>query len=508
MKKLLYISLVLALAAVAGCDKNGNYGGGKVSPYIAIYDVRGIYKGEDVKLTTQNMFGATKLAAMVVSDHSGNNLPEGLVFVQDARRLDALRGIALKIGSEAAGYVPGDSLHVELNGATLTNEGGLLMVTDIPKGGITKVSSGNTLPVVRVPINKILEHPDWYEGTLSVIVKGSFNPLPAPTDVFSGQKMLNDGFGDITLNTLPGSAIANDVLPFSANYYGIVLNTFNASGDTIPEFRVRKAEDIVVLSSEINIVPMVISGFLNDANGSDNNYEYIQLLATRDIDFSVTPYSVVTVNNAGTATPTGIPVNGWATGGLRTYKFNLTTGFAAKGTYFYIGGSTKVINGSGSTNISSANWVRSFHYGNTDGDGFGTRTTNLLANSGNASGIAVFAGTTVTKDTKPLDVLFVGANGTIYTAGPPQVGFRVGDTDYYDVRNPITLEDQPYYRAGSNTLNLVYGGISTGFFNLLGGEYNPVLGKWVKARSQVILPLSATSTLTDIETEGATKLKE
>ncbi|MGV3764478.1 MAG: DUF5689 domain-containing protein [Chitinophagaceae bacterium] len=508
MKKLFYICLVLAFAAVTGCDKNGNYEGGRVSPYIAIYDIRDIYRGEDVKLNAQNMFGATKLAAMVVSDHSGNNLPEGLVFVQDARRLDALRGIALKIGTEAAGYVPGDSLHVELNGATLTNEGGLLMVTDIPKGGITKVSSGNPLPTLIVPINKILEHPDWYEGTLSVIVKGSFNPLPAPTDVFSGQKMLNDGFGDIILNTLPGASIANDVLPFSANYYGIVLNTFNAAGDTIPEFRVRKADDIIVLSSEINIVPLVISGFLNDANGSDNNYEYIQLLATRDIDFSATPFSVVTTNNAGTAAPTGIPVNGWATGGARTFKFDLTSGFAAKGTYFYVGGTTKLINGSGSTDISSANWIRSFHYGNTNGDGFGTKTTNLLANSGNASGIAVFAGTTVTKDSKPLDVLFIGANGSVYSAGPPQVGYRIGDTDYYDVRNPITLEDQPFYKAGSNTLNLVYGGMSTGFFNLLGGEYNPVLGKWVKARSQVVLPLNAASTLTEIETEGATKLKE
>jgi hypothetical protein len=49
----------------------------------------------------------------------------------------------------------------------------------------------------------------------------------------------------------------------------------------------------------------------------------------------------------------------------------------------------------------------SVNYTNTIGaNGIGDVTTNLLANSGNAAGIAVFEGTNVTPTTVPLDVIF------------------------------------------------------------------------------------------------------
>src|SRR5690606_14305578 len=163
-----------------------------------------------------------------------------------------------------------------------------------------------------------------------------------------------------------------------------------------PEHRLRKIDDVKILSSEIMRAPIVITGFLNDAIGTDANYEYMQFMATEDIDFSVTPYSVVTTNNAGTSEPKGLPTKGWATGGKRTYKFDLTSGFAAKGTFFYVGGTTKKINGSKSTAIPEANWIVAYGYNSKDGFGFGEATTNLLANSGNAFGISVFKGTEVT----------------------------------------------------------------------------------------------------------------
>src|SRR5690606_33927054 len=125
-----------------------------------------------------------------------------------------------------------------------------------------------------------------------------------------------------------------------------------------------------------------------DPTSTDANYEYIQLMATKDLDFSVTPFAIVTTNNAGANTPTGYPVDGWATGGLRTYKIDLTSGTVTKGEYFYVG-ANKNIWGSGSTDMSSSKWFQKM-YATDDGDGFGTKTTNLLANSGNAAGIAVF----------------------------------------------------------------------------------------------------------------------
>lgn len=511
MKKITrYIFLLPLLVLLWGCFKD-NYPGAELSPYIAIYDIRNLYKGNDVTLSVENMRGANKIAATVVSDHSGGNMPAGLLVLQDARRISALRGIAISLGNQAAQYVPGDSLVINVEGGVLKRVDGILQITGIAQNRITKVSSGNAIPVSRVTANLIQADPGKYECVLSAIVKGGFDPLPGPNDVLAGDKVLNDGFGNLTLHTEANAGFANDKAPVMANFYGIVFNT-QVKDQLVPQFRVRKSADVVVLSSTIEIAPILITGFLNSptinsVNTSDANYEYIQFMATRDIDFAVTPYSVVTTNNAGASTPTGNPVNGWATGGLRTYKFNITSGKAAKGTFFYVGGTAKLINGNGSTNISTSNWVKALNYATTDGADFGTKTGNLLANSGNAFGMAVFAGTTVTTDTRPVDVIFISNGGSLYSAGPPARGYRITNTDFYDLKNPITLEDQPYYRAGSNTSFFTYNPSGQGYFTMLSGEYSPGLGRWTKARVQNNILLTPTSTIDQIENDNAAKLK-
>jgi hypothetical protein len=505
-KNILYFFILLSLAFCGGCKKD-NYPGSVISPYIAIYDIRNLYKGKDITLTVDNMFGSGKIAAMVVSEHSGGNLPAGLLVVQDARRLSQLRGISISLGAEAANYHPGDSVIVNVEGGVLKRVDGILQITNLPQNAVTKVSSGNAVMISRVTLNQVLADPDKFESTLSVIVKAGFDPLPGPSDVLAGDKTLNDGFGNITLHTEAGAAFSKTPAPVSANFYGIVFNTLNASGKLQPQLRMRKADDVVVLSSTIEITPAIITGFMSDVKGGDGNYEYVQFMATRDINFAATPFSVVITNNANASTPTGYPAKGWATGGMRTYKFNLSSGTAAKGSFFYVGGAGKTINGSGSTSIASSNWIRAFDYTTRDGDGFGTKTGGLLANSGNASGIAIFADTALTVNSKPVDVIFIATGGSLFTPGPPAQGYRITNTDFYDVKNPITLEDQPFYRSGSNTLSLTYNTADLGYFIMLGGTYSPALGKWTTARSQNNKLLTKTSVISDIEGEGATTLK-
>jgi hypothetical protein len=515
MKKILFYTILLFSTAsiLSGCTKANHYPGGVESPIMAITDVRNIYKGSDITLTTDNMFGAHQIVGMVVSDFSGGNMPAGLLVVQNNQR-SALRGISIPLGAAAANYASGDSVVINVAGGVLKRVNGTLQITGIPASAVTKISSGNTIVGQRVASSAILANPGTYESTLIAIVKGGFDPLPAPTDVFAGDKIINDGFGNITLHTEAAAAFSNTPLPVSANFYGIVFDSTATGGSLIPQVRMRTAADVQVLSSSLDITPIVISGFINDVIGTDGNYEYIQFLATQDIDFTVTPFSVVVTNNAGASTPSGYPTNGWATGGgsvavgsvaattFRTFKFNLTTGTAKKGTFFYVGGSSKVINGSGSTSMASSNWIRAFNYTTQDGDGFGIRNSGFFANSGNAFGMAVFAGTTVTKDTAPIDVMFVSTGGSLYTAGPPEAGYKIANTDFYDKINPVTLQPQPYYREGSNTMSLLYTTpADVGYFYKLGGIYNATLGKWVKARSQQTIILSKTSTLVEIEGE-------
>ncbi|RYY24623.1 MAG: hypothetical protein EOP41_05745 [Sphingobacteriaceae bacterium] len=514
LKKIIYYVLLPVALSWCACEKGTNYPGGVVSSFIPMYDLRDLYRGSAVALSTENMYGADQITGVVVSDYSGGNLPPGLLILQDKRRLSQLRGIAVAIGEDAAKYVSGDSVNVKVAGGTLQRMNGILQITGVPSTAVTKVASGKNIAVNRVPTSSILTNPDAYESTLVAIVKGGFDPLPTPTDKYAGDKLLNDGFDNITLHTEASAAFANNNLPVSANFYGIIYTMPAADGKLIPQIRLRKAADVQVLSSTIETTPVIISGFINDVSGGDGNYEYIQLLATRDINFAATPFSVVVTNNAGASVPAGFPTNGWATGGgsaasgsvaatmFRTFKFNLTTGTAKKGSYFYVGGSAKTINGSGSTSTANANWIRSFNYTTTDGDGFGARNGGFFANSGNAFGMAVFAGTTVTKDTQPIDVIFVATGGSLFAAGPPAVGYKIANTDFYDVINPVTLTAQPYYRQGSNTIALTYTTpADQGFFYKLGGVYNSRLGKWVKARSQQIIQLSKSSALTEIEAE-------
>jgi len=237
----------------------------------------------------------------------------------------------------------------------------------------------------------------------------------------------------------------------------------------------------------------IITGYLTNPPGNDNNYEYIQLLATRDIDFTATSFSLVTCNNAGSGPA---PANGWAIGQARSYKFNLTSGTVKKGQYFYVGG-YKNIFGSASTDMSTSVWGNSTLYSDVNGADFGTATANLLANSGNIAGIAIFQGTTVNASTVPLDVIMYGGNGNFYSAGPPEIGFRITNNDYYGTINPISGVSQNFYGSGTNTQKLGYP--ATENFVQLGGVYDATTGRWTTPRSLISVPLTKTSPVTTLE---------
>lgn len=497
MKQFLAYTIILLALMAGGCKRDaGNYPGGQVSSYIALFDVRNMYKGQDVTLTKENMFGATTIAGVVTSDYSGSNIPAGLITIQDRRRLNQLRGIAIPV-DDANTYVPGDSVQVNVEGAVLKRVNGILQITGLNKARITKVATGRPVAPLSVKANAILGTPDAFESVLVSLTRVGFDPGIPPGSTYAGDRLINDGFGNLNLHTETSATFANRPLPFLANFTGLVFQ----SPDGTPNLWPRVDADITILSATApKIAPIVISGFLMDPAGTDANYEYIQLLATRDIDFAVTPFSVVTTNNAGTSTPTGFPTDGWATGGLRTYKFNLTSGTVPKGQYFYVG-ANKNINGLGSTDISSARWFGKM-YSTVNGDGFGTLTANLLANSGNAAGIAVFDRINVDATTVPVDVIFYGGAGSVYTPGPPERGYRITNTDYYDEKNPNTQADQPFFNQGSNTGKFSFPTVTS--FARLGGKYNRTSGRWVNARILSNVLLTTTTPLSGIETGGTT----
>lgn len=507
MKKIFLNCLFLITVAIAwsSCEEANPYDGGVPSPYIFNFDLRKIYKGADVVLTTKNMAGATSIEGIVVSDHSSKNMLAGLLMVQNARNAssgDSLRGIALNVGNAAENYKVGDQVRVKVEGKILTRRDGMLQVVDIPAADIQKVSSGNVIAPNRVNADALVADPQRYESTQVTIIKATYNPSLSASDVFSGDKTLNDGFGNITLHTEATATFASTKPPFTANYTGVVVNSVKTDGAIVPQIRLRNnTTDIKPLSLSTEQQAVIITGFVSDAKGGDGNYEYIQFRATRPINFATEPFSVVTTNNAGSTNP--FPVSGWAMGGTRTYKINLTSGAVAKGEFFYVGGTRKLINGAGSTDMASSKWIRAYDYVALNGEGFGTKTGGLLANSGNPSGIAVFKGTTVTAASMPVDVVFIGTGngGNVFNAGPPAVGYRIANNDVYDAVEPVTGADQPFFKQGTNTFALIYQTADLGYFNLLGGTYDTVLGKWTKVRKQEALLMTPTTSVSEIESE-------
>jgi hypothetical protein len=510
MKKILkkHILIIGACVAIlAACKRDGDYVKSTPSPYISNLDLRKLYKGTDVVLTKEVTREATSVTGQVTSDHSGNNLPAGLLFIQNLRMvgsgIDSLRGIAINIGAAAATYVPGDSVKVKIEGCVLKRVNGILQITGVSPSSVEKIASGINLLVTPISAVSMLAKPENFEGCFGVVYNCNFEPNIG-VETIEGVKTLNEGSGNMQMNVNGNAGFKNELLPYSANVRGIVIPSATTG---TPQIWPRVKEDFVATSIIVDPSiplgpnPAIICGYLADPSGTDANYEYIQFKATQDLDFRQKPFTVYTTNNAGASTPTGVPLAGWNTGGLRTYKFTITKGTVAKGKFFYLGG-FKQIAGVASTDISNANWVVSKLYNDNAGDdGIGDKTANLLANSGNSGGVAIFATKDVGLTTVPSDVVFYGGSvGTVYGSG---AGYSICTNDLYKTVNGTTA--QPFYGQGNNTFKFVIPAPSE--FSYLGGTYDVAAKTWTTKRVHKTVPVPKAGALSVIEgMEGATKI--
>lgn len=162
---------------------------------------------------------------------------------------------------------------------------------------------------------------------------------------------------------------------------------------------------------------LIISEFLANPAGTDSPFEYVEFRASKNIDFSITPYSVVVSNN-GTATSAG-----WIAGGGLTYGFSINTGSVGVGDVVYVGGSSMAPTG---TKLRTINTL------SVGGDGFGNAASGVFGNGGvNADGIAVFASdiASLTNTSVPVDAIFYGTG--IGTATVVTGGYELPVNDLY-----------------------------------------------------------------------------
>ncbi|GAA4806587.1 hypothetical protein GCM10023231_39730 [Olivibacter ginsenosidimutans] len=517
MKNRYFAILLFSLIAVITYScKEHDFAAGRPSPYISIADVRSIYKSADVQLTEKNLLGAENIVGLVISDPSHGNAPKNTIVVQQVQT-GVISGISI-LTDKSENFASGDSVVVNIRGAQLSRVKGHLYLQNIPSTNINVVSSGNPLLTQIITASKAYASPSKYESTLVTINGGEITPKPIEGDILEGNRSMINGIDTLTIHTESTASFAQSPLPRNVNISGILFTDTENQPKNSLQIWPREDENIVDISDpeipdNIGKFPIIISGFANDIKGADGNYEYIQLRAATDIDFSTVPFSVVVCVNANAATPNAgaAPGAGWATGGGRTYKFNLTSGKVGKGEFFYVGGSQKKINGANSTDIRDANWIRAIDYKSNAGDGLGDATSGLLPNSGNACGIALFVGTNISKESIPLDVVFMGGNGkTTIIDSVNNIGYRVPNNDHYHSTDPVSGNAQPFFYQGSNTYIFPYlTPADVGAFVKLGGKFNISTRTWTEARTYEHYELTKTSKLSELETgAGVTELEE
>ncbi len=131
MKKLFFLFGTIAwLAGMYSCTKNNSAPPvsnkpaalGQKGAIVSIDTLRKAYGDTDLVLDNY------KITGIVISSAASKNFPAGYVIIQKGSR-----GITLGLDSiTAAGYSTGDSLVIDITGATLTNVTGTLLLKAKP----------------------------------------------------------------------------------------------------------------------------------------------------------------------------------------------------------------------------------------------------------------------------------------------------------------------------------------------------------------------------------------
>jgi hypothetical protein len=277
----------LALATTSCLKDNPDNAAGAPSPNVALDELRGLYQGSSVVLEPGQLSGAHQVVGLVISNAAGGNVPggAGTIVVQNKRR-GVVRGIIIPItGGAAPSLAVGDSVVVDIKGATLAKSAGALRLEGITPDRVRKVSSGNAVQVRDITIGALLADVNAYDGTLVRLTGASITPLPVSGDTYAGNKTLADGANNkLTLHTETTAAFATRRMPASATFVGIAVGALDASQAPAPQLWLRTAADAVDPSGPIytgfpesfEAVPQATKGMydMNTTTVPDNTVQF------------------------------------------------------------------------------------------------------------------------------------------------------------------------------------------------------------------------------------------
>ncbi|RZK64042.1 MAG: hypothetical protein EOO92_28055, partial [Pedobacter sp.] len=159
--------LVLLVVLFSSCLKEDiNTAEGIPSDYMSILDVKTLYKGADIVLNKDNMFGASKITGVVISDEAAGNIPKGYLVLQQTSRFRT-RGVVLNFGASAnLPYKLGDSITVKVEGTTLGRRNGVLQINGVSLSEISKNAEQVFYEPTQLTLSELKNNFNNYESTL------------------------------------------------------------------------------------------------------------------------------------------------------------------------------------------------------------------------------------------------------------------------------------------------------------------------------------------------------
>lgn len=200
------------------CDGSGN----TAPQYISIDSLRKMYTGTDISLGNYYIRGTVNI------DGSQKNINAQNIILQEH-----YRGIELYCNGDL-NLLPkrGDSVEINISGATLTRYQGILELSNIKTSKIKRLDSNKAITPQNLSIALLLSHFDQYE---SVLIKINNAKITSGSSTWAGNKTLSDATGFITLYTNSDATFASYPIPSTTKNFQAVARYFN----TTPELIIR-----------------------------------------------------------------------------------------------------------------------------------------------------------------------------------------------------------------------------------------------------------------------------
>lgn len=211
--------LILVLVLFSACLKENVFpASGTPNDYIALVDVRNIFKGEAVTLNSSNMAGASKITGVVISDAAEGNIPRGILVIQQTSRT-ITRGIEINVGNADVAFKPGDSVRVSVEGASMNRVNGILQINASGVSAVEKIAENIRIVPAQVSLSALDLTFSNYESTL---VKVAHVDGLSASKTLAGEVQLSDVTGKTgVLHTEITAVFATQEVPVNASYVGI-----------------------------------------------------------------------------------------------------------------------------------------------------------------------------------------------------------------------------------------------------------------------------------------------